>query len=183
MLISVPLLQFCGLWTHPTPINAFCVSASLRSRLFFTTYGLNTSSINFKVSCSLDQCWEFCEIQNPLGNLKPRGWEAVVFPAYMIWKGRNSPERKTNVKVMFRLSVKPLMETDFCPLLAIVDFPTDTYEQGVWYAFSTRSGGILYFRTLSCISHKYSRQHSLYNPCGTGGRPVVPILFENPKRL
>ena len=52
----------------------------------------------------------------------PRGWDAAV----------NSPEGEmTNVNVMFHLSVRPLMGTDFPPLAVIVDFPTDTKDDRV----------------------------------------------------
>ena len=49
----------------------------------------------------------------------------MVLPPYMICIGKNSPESETtNVKVMFRLSVRPFMGTDFSPLSVIVNFPT-----------------------------------------------------------
>ena len=46
--------------------------------------------------------------------------------------GKNSPDKETmKFKVMFRLSVKPFIATDFAPQEAIVDLPTEIYEDGV----------------------------------------------------
>ena len=69
---------------------------------------------------------------NPLGNLKPLGWLAVVFPWYMTCMGKNSSDKVIiKVRVMFLLSVRPLIGTDEEFLAAIVILPTETYEQGV----------------------------------------------------
>ena len=77
-------------------------------------------------------CFGFWEIANPLGNLIPRGWLAVVFPCYMTCLGKNSPDKViTKVRVMFLLSVRPLIGTDEEFLAAIVILRTETYEQGV----------------------------------------------------
>ena len=58
-------------------------------------------------------CFGFWEIANPLGNLKHLGWLAVVFPWYMTCMGKNSPDKvTTKVRVMFLLSVRPLIGTD-----------------------------------------------------------------------
>ena len=160
MLTSVPLLQFSGLWRHPTPLTP-SVFQQVWDHSFSSPHtnwllyrSISKSPVHWT---NVGNLWD----TKPFRERKPRGWDAVVFPAYMIWKGRNSPESETtNVNVMFRLSIKPLMETNFFPLLDIVDFPTDTYEKGVWSAFSTRPAGTLYFCTLSYMSCKYSHQHS-----------------------
>ena len=58
----------------------------------------------------------------------------------MICIGENSPDNEiTNVSVMFLLSVKPLIGTEEEFFEAIVILPTETYEEGVWSAFSTNS--------------------------------------------
>lgn len=63
--------------------------------------------------------------------------------------GKNSLHKKfirqCNDKVqcyMHLISVKPLTGTDLVPCVAIVDLPTEIYEDGVWSEFKTSSGGI-----------------------------------------
>jgi hypothetical protein len=64
-----------------------------------------------------------------------------------------SPARViTNVTVIFRLSLKPFMATFQEPRAAIVDLPTDTYEEGVWFALRTSSAGMLNSLILPSIS-------------------------------
>ena len=71
-------------------------------------------------------------MENPLGKTNPLGQQAVIFPPYIICIGNKSPERVTvKVGVIFLLSARSLMGTDFVPLVAMVSLPTETYELGV----------------------------------------------------
>ena len=46
--------------------------------------------------------------------LHKSSWLPLVLPWYIICSGRNSPDKEiTSVKVIFRLSVKPLIGTDW----------------------------------------------------------------------
>ena len=86
--------------------------------------------------------------------------------------GKNSPDKETTkFKVMFRLSVKPFVATDFAPREAIVDLPTEIYEDGVWSEFSTSSGGITYFLIV----------HQLLEGNGFDIRHIAPVVQEDEK--
>ena len=74
---------------------------------------------------------------------------------------------------MFLLSVKPLIGTEEEFFEAIVIFPTETYEEGVWSAFSTNLGGILCWVIARLISVRKVSLHSSNTRRGTGGRVVV----------
>ena len=50
----------------------------------------------------------------------------------MTCMGKNSPDKvTTKVRVMFFVSVRPLIGTEDASLAAIVILPTETYEQGI----------------------------------------------------
>ena len=50
----------------------------------------------------------------------------------MTCMGKNSPAKvTTKVRVMFLVSVRPLIGTEDASLAAIVILPTETYEQGI----------------------------------------------------
>ena len=93
------------------------------------------------------------------------------------------PERDIRkVSVILLLSVRPFIGTEEEFLGAIVILPTETYEQGVWSAFSTNSGGILCSLIVLFMSLRNVSLHSSNSPRGTGGRVVVPALREKPHR-
>ena len=121
--------------------------------------------------------------KNPFGNWKFLGWLAVVFPWYIICIGKKLPERDiTKVSVILLLSVRPFIGTEEEFLAAIVILPTETYEQGVWSAFSTNSGGILCSLIVLFMSLRNVSLRSSNSPQGTGRRVVVPALREKPHR-
>ena len=65
--------------------------------------------------------------------------------------------------------------TAWLPHKSIVRLSAETYDEGVWSAFSTNSGRILYFVLLSLTSERYSLLHASCNPLGTGGQVVMPV--------
>ena len=69
---------------------------------------------------------------------------------------------------MFLLSVKPFIGSEEEFFKAIVILPTETYEEGVWSAFSTNSGGILCCVIARLISLRKVSLHSSNTPRGTG---------------
>jgi len=94
----------------------------------------------------------------------------------MICIGEKSPNNEiTNVSIMFLLSVKPLIGTEEELFEAIVIRPTETYEEGVWSALSTNSGGILCWVLTWLMSVRKVNLHSSNTPRGTGGLVVVPV--------
>jgi len=93
----------------------------------------------------------------------------------MICIGEKSPNNEvTNVSDMFLLLVKPLIRTEEELFEAIVIRPTETYEEGVWSALSTNSGGILCWVITQPMSVRKVNLHSSNTPRGTGGLVVVP---------
>ena len=107
----------------------------------------------------------------------------MVFPWHIICIGKKLPEKDiTKVSVILLLSVRPFIGTEEEFLGAIVIFPTETYEQGVWSAFSSNSGGILCSLIASSMSLRNVYLHFSKSPGGTGGRVVVPALREKPHR-
>lgn len=87
----------------------------------------------------------------------------------MICIGENSPSNEiTNVSIMFLLSAKPLIGTEEEFFGAIVILPTETYEEGIWSAFKTNSGGILCWLIARLISVRKVSLHSSNTPQGTG---------------
>lgn len=69
-------------------------------------------------------------LADPLGKGNPRvDW--LSFCNHRLRIGKNRPDKViTNVKVMFHLSVRPLIGTDWGPQLAIVNLLTETYGLG-----------------------------------------------------
>ena len=84
---------------------------------------------------------------------------------------------------MFLLSVKPLIGTEEEFFEAIAILPTETYEEGVWSAFSTNLGGILCWVIAQLISVRTVSLHSSNTPRGTGGWVVVPTRRVKLQRL
>ena len=79
----------------------------------------------------------------------------------MICIGKNLPVKVTaSVKVMFRLSDRPLIGTNFATRDSIVDLPTDTDEDGVWSKLRTNSDGMLKALILSATARKNSSLHT-----------------------
>ena len=99
--------------------------------------------------------------------------------------GRKSPFKEvTNGKVMFLLSVRPLIGTERGKLrAAIVIFPTDTYDEGVLSALRTSCGGILCTAMHLLLSVKKVNLDSSQIRKGTGGLVVVPARLEKLHRL
>ena len=100
---------------------------------------------------------------------------------YLHWQ-KVARERYNKSKCNTLLSVRPFIGTEEEFLGAIVILPTETYEQGVWSAFSTNSGGILCSLIVLFMSLRNVSLHSSNSPQGTGGRVVVPALREKPRR-
>ena len=80
---------------------------------------------------------------------------------------------------MFLLSVRPLIGTEEEFRVAMIIFPTETYDEGVWSALRTSCGGMLCVVMHLLMSVKKVNLHSSNIPRGTGGFVVVPARLEN----
>lgn len=80
-----------------------------------------------------------------------------------------------NVSVMFFLSVKFLIgiEEEFFEVIVI--FFIETYEEGVWFAFSINSDGILCWVIVRLIFVRKVSLYFLNISRGIGGRVVVLV--------
>ena len=89
-----------------------------------------------------------------------------VFPPYISCIGRNFPFKvMVKVVVILLLLLKPEMETEFEPFLAISVLPTEIYFLLVWSRFSTNDEGIWNISTLLTISCKSVSSTSFFCSC------------------